>query len=209
MDDRLHAWLDGELPFDALTPRERAEARALEATLGAAAARFRETPVPDLAPRIMAALPARAVPSPRPSAWQRVRTWSEGLVPAQGFGLRPAAAMAAFALVVGFGLGTIVARGGPAGAGEAAPQLFVRFELEAVDAGDVRLAGSFSGWEAQHELTRIGPDRWVVTLALEPGVHDYVFVVDGERHVVDPNAPRVPDGFGGYSSRLALLAPAH
>lgn len=212
MDDRLHAWLDGDLPLDALSAQERADALALKATLEAAATHVRRAPTPDLTARVMAALPphrpARAVPPPRAlgSPGERLRAWLGARVPVGGFGLRPAAAMAALALVVGFGLGTFVA--GRAPADTAAPQLFVRFELEATEAGDVRLAGSFSDWEARHELTPIGPDRWTVTVALEPGVHDYVFVVDGHRHVVDPYAPRVPDGFGGYSSRLALLAPA-
>jgi hypothetical protein len=46
-----------------------------------------------------------------------------------------------------------------------------------------------------------------VDVALEPGVYNYVFVVDGEAMRLDPLAPRVTDGFGGSSSRLAVLAP--
>jgi hypothetical protein len=208
MTDRLHAWLDGELPLDALTEQERADALALEATIAAAAARFRDVPVPDLTGRVMAALPAveaqsRAVQA---GAWSRFRCWAGSLVPAGGFGPRPAAALAALSLVIGFGLGTLVSVVPPSEP-EAEPQMFVRFELEASGAAEVRLAGSFSDWEATHELTQVGPDRWTVTVALEPGVHDYVFVVDGHRHVVDPYAPRVADGFGGFNSRLALLAP--
>jgi hypothetical protein len=38
-------------------------------------------------------------------------------------------------------------------------------------------------------------------------VHDYTFVIDGERMVVDPYAPRVADSFGGSNSRLFLPAP--
>jgi hypothetical protein len=39
---------------------------------------------------------------------------------------------------------------------------------------------------------------------LRPGVHDYAFVVDGERWVADPNAPQVDDSFGGTNSRISL-----
>jgi hypothetical protein len=222
MDDRIHAWLDGEIPFDALTDAERAEARALEARILAAAASMARTPTPDLTARVMAALPD-AVPGRQPSvpapaavsAGSRLRSWLQSLVPAGRLATpRPALALAALALMVGFGLGTLVPRATPAApmgptadADAAVPHVFVRFELQASGATDVRLAGSFSGWEASHELTPVGPGLWAVTLPLEPGVHDYVFVVDGEHHVVDPYAPRVADGFGGYSSRLALLTP--
>jgi hypothetical protein len=228
MDDRIHAWLDGEIPFEALTDEERAEARALEARILAAAASMSRTATPDLTARVMAALPD-AVPGRQPSvasrqpsvpapaavsAGARFRSWLESLVPAGGLAPRPALAMAALALMVGFGLGTLMPRATPAApmgptadADAVVPQVFVRFELEASGATDVRLAGSFTGWEASHEMTPVGPGLWTVTLPLEPGVHDYVFVVDGEHHVVDPYAPRVADGFGGYSSRLALLTP--
>lgn len=46
-----------------------------------------------------------------------------------------------------------------------------------------------------------------MTLPITPGVHDYAFVVDGERWVADPYAPGIDDGFGGRNSRLTLLAP--
>jgi hypothetical protein len=225
MDDRIHAWLDGELPFESLSEDERVEARAMEARILAASARLEEARAPDLTARVMAALPDSApgrqpsVPTPAvvPVA-SRFRSWLQSLVPA-GLAPRPALALAALALMVGFGLGTLMPRATPAdpigpaatgtaaGADAEAPQIFVRFELAASGATDVRLAGSFSGWEASHEMTPVGPGLWTVTLPLEPGVHDYVFLVDGEHHVVDPYAPRVADGFGGYSSRLALLTP--
>ena len=44
-------------------------------------------------------------------------------------------------------------------------------------------------------------------MALEPGVYNYVFVIDGKTLRLDPLAPRVTDGFGGASSRVAVLAP--
>jgi hypothetical protein len=216
MNDRIHAWLDGELPFEALSAKERDEARALEARIDSAAARMAAEPAPDLTGRVMAALPARESHEAREPAGARLRAWLHSLVPTGALASRPAFALAALALMVGFGLGTLVPRAtapAPAVAGAdvdadvAAPQVFVRFELEATGASDVRLAGSFSGWEATYELTPVGPGLWAVTVPLDPGVHDYMFVVDGEHHVVDPYAPRVSDGFGGFSSRLALLAP--
>jgi hypothetical protein len=213
MDDRIHGWLDGDLPFEALTAQEQAAARSLEATVRAAAGRYAEARAPDLTLPVLAALRAEASPASAANGETRARLASyfgrlrarlaDALAPSPVLGLRGALALAALALVLGFGLGRIL----PAAGDDAAPVLFVRFELEEAGAMQVRLAGSFSAWEASHELTPVGPGRWAVTVPLEPGVYDYVFVVDGNRHVVDPFAPRVADGFGGFSSRLAILSP--
>jgi 1,4-alpha-glucan branching enzyme len=105
----------------------------------------------------------------------------------------------------------------PAGAGPApavavapdgAARLYVQFRLEAPGASEVRLAGSFTGWQPELELRETAPGVWSALVPLEPGVHDYTFVVNGEEWVVDPYAPRVEDSFGGSNSRLFLPLPA-
>ena|SRR5688572_3216734 len=93
-----------------------------------------------------------------------------------------------------------------AGAGQAQPQVFVQFRLDAA-ASRVQLAGSFTNWEPRYELRQSGPGVWTITVPLSEGVHDYAFVVDGGRWVPDPYAPQIGDGFGGTNSRLALLSP--
>lgn len=87
------------------------------------------------------------------------------------------------------------------------PQLFVQFRLEAPDATDVRLAGSFTNWEPRYELHEVAPGNWTVTVPLSAGVHDYVFVVNGQRWIPDPYASRIDDGFGGVNSRISLVVP--
>ena len=86
-------------------------------------------------------------------------------------------------------------------------QLFVQFRFQAADAMEVRLAGTFTNWEPRHELHETAPGIWTITLPLAPGVHDYVFVVNGREWVPDPHALLVDDGFGGTNSRIALLTP--
>mgnify|MGYP006183372823 CR=1 FL=1 len=86
--------------------------------------------------------------------------------------------------------------------------MFVRFDLRLEGARSVHLAGSFSAWEPVYEMTPSEAGTWTVTIPLRPGVHDYVYVVDGERQVLDPTAPRIADGFGSYNNRIALLASA-
>jgi hypothetical protein len=216
MHDRINDWLDGDLPFEELNEREKAEARALDAVIRSAAERIARVPAPELTESVMANLPLETPRAPAaagpPSGRSRLRAWLAGVRPARAIAIQPAAALAVLALLIGFALGTLVTDDGPAEQGlavaaEAQPRLFVRFELEADGASDVRIAGTFTGWEADIELTPLGDGRWTATVPLDPGVHDYVFVLDGDHHIVDPFAPRVPDGFGGYNSRLALVTP--
>ncbi|HUG39414.1 MAG TPA: glycogen-binding domain-containing protein [Longimicrobiales bacterium] len=208
MTDRIHAWLDGELPFEALAPEERDRARHLEHALDlvAESSAFRS---PDLAAGVMARL--ADAPTPIRPLFARLRSaFAPGVLV-----LRPAAALAAACLVAGFGLGlwTASRAGGPAvdvagPVAAGAPAVFVRFDLKVEDARTVHLAGSFSEWEPAYEMTPAADGHWTVTVPLAPGVHDYVFVVDGERQVLDPAAPRIADGFGTFNNRIALLASA-
>jgi len=89
---------------------------------------------------------------------------------------------------------------------EAAPRLFVQFRLE-TDAMNVQLAGSFTNWEPTYQLHQMSPGVWTIAVPLPQGVHDYAFIIDGQRWVADPYAPRINDGFGGTNSRLTLLLP--
>jgi 1,4-alpha-glucan branching enzyme len=84
----------------------------------------------------------------------------------------------------------------------------VQFRLEASGARHVSLAGTFTNWKPVYELHETAPGLWAITLPLPAGVHDYSFVVDGMRWIPDPYAPQIQDGFGGTSSRLALMTPA-
>lgn len=209
MNERIHDWLDGELPLEALSAEERAEARRLEAAVSRAA-EASDVGSPGVAQRVMAALPPGAPPQKR-SIQARLR----GLL-RRPVVLRPAA-LAVFGLVVGFGLGVLTAAGAGGGAETAAPDVagteteatatvYVRFDVQVPDAEVVELAGSFSDWQPRYTLTPSGENHWTVTVPLEPGVHDYVFVVDGSRQIVDPAAPQIADGFGSYNNRIALLA---
>ena len=71
--------------------------------------------------------------------------------------------------------------------------------------GSVALAASFTDWTPRYQLQEISQGVWSVLVPLAPGVHEYSFVVDGERWVADPLAPSVDDGFGGVNSQLAIL----
>jgi 1,4-alpha-glucan branching enzyme len=71
------------------------------------------------------------------------------------------------------------------------------FCLTAPQAGNVQLVGDFTEWK-EHPLHmhRGGQGVWQATVALEPGMHRYRFLVDGE-WTDDPECTiRVPNPFG-------------
>ena len=207
INDRIHQHLDGEPA--ALSPDERAAAAAFARTLDAAAAHLRAAPAPDLAARVMAALPAQA---PAVPAWRRAAEWLWNPRPVR-LTLRPAYGLAgaAFAAVAAIVVPTLdrdppapVAVAAPAPKA-AAPVVYVQFRLEAAQARQVSLAGTFTGWQPTVTLEQKKPGVWTALVPLTPGVHDYVFVVDGERWMPDPDAPQqVDDSFGGTNSRISL-----
>lgn len=81
----------------------------------------------------------------------------------------------------------------------------VRLVLHAPDAAEVRVAGDFNGWDASlHELVATRDGTFQATLLLDPGQHEYMFVVDGE-WVTDPSATVVrDDGFGNLNAVLEI-----
>lgn len=209
MDNRIQKALDGELPRSTLTPAELARLIAAEAEIGAVLRAVPRQPLPDLAPAIMqriaAAEAARTAVSAAEGPAARLRMtlgwiWQPRQI---SFGWRPAYAFAAAAMLV---MMLVIGRE-TAPVTDGAQPVLTQFLLSAPDAQQVMLAGDFTGWQPAHSMTRTGPGVWTVVVPLEPGVHSYAFVIDGDHWVPDPNAPAVSDGFGGLNSRLAVLAP--
>ncbi|MEX2583242.1 MAG: glycogen-binding domain-containing protein [Gemmatimonadota bacterium] len=210
--ERIHAALDGEISEETLNPAERELFLAMKAAVDESAAVLMSEPVPDLTSRVMAALPTS--PSPAVARGPSIRELMSWLwAPRRlSLSLRPAYAFAAAALLVlVWDIG-----GAPSvdpspvlveeAAGEA-PVLYVQFRVDLEQASQVAVAGSFTDWQPAVQLTESAPGVWSALVALEPGVHDYSFVVDGELWVNDPVAPEVDDGFGGTNNRLFLTRP--
>ena len=85
----------------------------------------------------------------------------------------------------------------------------VQFSLKLNDskAHIVAIAGDFNGWNPQANLLEDpdGDGIWTGTLKLEPGKYEYMFVIDGEKWLPDPNALRyVKDGFGNKNAILEI-----
>jgi len=83
----------------------------------------------------------------------------------------------------------------------------VSLELIKPDAKNVCVAGSFNEWKPEKTpLVPLGNGRWAGNLAVKPGRHEYLFVVDGQ-WLPDPNAKEsVQNPFGGRNSVLVVSA---
>ena len=200
MSDRMHRALDGELPADGLAPEERAELQRYRAILGTALEPVRCLPAIDVAPQVL-----RRVALPRPSLVGMLAAAVRWLWSPRPLAVRPAFALAG-ALAVAVVISASLRQ--PATPAAVPAQVIVQFRLADTAAREVALVGDFNGWRPEHRLHQAAGGVWSVDVALAPGVYHYVFVVDGEVMRLDPLAPRVTDGFGGASSRVAVLAGA-
>lgn len=72
------------------------------------------------------------------------------------------------------------------------------FEMVEPTAGSVLLVGDFTGWQDRPiELKRQKDGVWRATVALDPGPHEYRFVVDGQWRDDTRCASHAPNPFGG------------
>ena len=81
----------------------------------------------------------------------------------------------------------------------------VTFRLDAPDAKEVYLAGSFNDWDpGARALKRAKNGIWSTWTNLEPGSYEYRFVVDGEWRQ-DPECPDTAvNEFGSHNSILKV-----
>jgi hypothetical protein len=202
--------LDGELALAELPPELRAEGEEALRLVGAVD-RTAIAFAPAFEQRVMAAVRRRAA-SPARRAWRWLNTPRDVQVRLR---VRPWAVWGG-ALVAAAALVLLLSRAGTApepGTRSVArvgarDSVFVRFVLYAPGAHRVAVAGTFNQWDRNVALLvpagRSGV--WTTTLALPIGQHQYAFVVDGARWVVDPAAPAVDDGFGRRNSVVAVAA---
>lgn len=84
----------------------------------------------------------------------------------------------------------------------------VRFEVAAPGAARVALVGDFNEWDPA--ATPLQATRrngvWSVTVPIAPGRHEYAFVLDGERWIPDPRAPRAATADFGSPNSVVTVA---
>lgn len=73
----------------------------------------------------------------------------------------------------------------------------------------VNLAGTFNNWNKDADPMKVGTDgrTWRLKKTLDPGRHQYKFVLDGDQWTVDPKGTDISDGNGNTNSLLLLLPP--
>jgi len=83
----------------------------------------------------------------------------------------------------------------------------VRLELEAPQANDVYLVGTFNDWHpAATPMLRLDNGHWAKDIALPPGRYEYLFVVDGQWKPDPKAAEMAPNPFGGTNCVLTVQA---
>ena len=207
MNYELNRYLDGEIDRSQLSPENAREAAAWDDFL----ADVRDSGVPaapaELEARIMTAIRAEKIRLRIVDWWARprsvrVRPW---------LGLAAAAVVAAFLLVPGrnnmpemAGAATTLVGEATTLAGE--EMHYVQFRLEAPGASSVHLAGDFNDWKPEIALADPhGTGVWSGRVHLSPGIHHYMFLVDGESWVTDPHAMRFfEDDLGKQHAVIAI-----
>ena len=206
MNDDLHAWLDGDIDGRGLDAETRAEAELWERVTASL-----RSEVPGPAPawietRVMAEVRQRA-PETRRGGWlawlTRPRTVRASPLTLGG------ALAAAFALMLLPRFSSPPPPGTTNSPDGGSSVVYVQFMLEAPEARSVAVSGDFNQWAGDAAMEDSDGDGiWSLRVPLEPGVHEYMFVIDGERWVTDPLAERyADDGFGNRNAVLAVAAP--
>lgn len=206
MRPELQSYLDGELALDELPVELREEARAWAEALGDSRGDAGETGAPQwLEDAVMAQVALEAESVER----------TEGKIGVIGWLTRPrtvrisplagglAAAVMAGLMFLPFG------RSGD-GSDMADATIYVQFVMEAPTARSVAVAGDFNDWEAEHQLSDPDGDGvWTGRVAVEPGIHEYMFVVDGAEWITPPGAEGYrDDGFGSRNAVVTVLPTA-
>jgi len=80
----------------------------------------------------------------------------------------------------------------------------VTFSFEA-NAGQVMLAGDFTDWDADAKpMKNDGQGKWKKTVKLEPGRHEYKFLVDGQ-WVLDPKNQEICQNEFGAQNNVKVV----
>jgi hypothetical protein len=79
----------------------------------------------------------------------------------------------------------------------------VNFNFYAPQAKRVSIVGDFNKWSTDDGVMKRQPNGiWTIEIQLKPGTYNYMFVVDDEKWVIDPNADLYRDGGFGYKNSV-------
>ena len=202
MNTELNDYLDGDRELEELSPEVRGEAEAWQRLTGELRADEPKQAPPWMENAVMSEIALASAPKESVFDWL-LRPRTIRLSPLTSL------AMAAAAVAV-----VVLLPNQPPDAQQLGPlavtEILVEFSLEAPGATTVAVAGDFSGWESDFVLDDADGDGiWTGRIPITPGVHQYMFVIDGTDWVTDPEAQRYSDdGFGNRNAVLAVTPPA-
>ena len=202
MNTDLNTYLDGEGDFDALTPAAQAEAEAWRRLTGEIKADEPTQAPPWMENAVMSEIALASAPKESVFDWL-LRPRTIRVSPFTGLAFAAAAVVLLVFMPDDAPLGTEVGS-------VAVTEILVEFSLDAPGATTVAVAGDFSAWESEFVLEDADGDGvWTGRIPVTPGLHKYMFVVDGTDWVTDPRAQRYSDdGFGNRNAVLAVAPPA-
>jgi hypothetical protein len=209
MQNRIDDYLDGAAAWEQLSPRERADATRIRLLIDEARDFIAAQGRADISTTVLRRIQTERLTPPDTPRRGVVARLGMSLWTAHRISVRPA-------YVLAITVGAILLLSMPTWFADsrasqtpsaASASLFMQFRIDAPDARQVQLAGSFTAWQPSYELHQTSKGIWAITIPLSVGVHDYAFLIDGTRWVRDPYALQVNDGFGGTNSRVAVLSP--
>ena len=202
MNNELNEYLDGDRELEELSSEARAEADAWRRLTGELKADEPRQAPPWMENAVMSQIALADAPKESLFGWL-LRPRTIRLSPLTGLAVAAAAAV----VVALFPNRTPVE---PVIGPVAVTEILVEFSLEAPGATTVAVAGDFSGWESNFILDDVDGDGiWTGRIPITPGLHKYMFVIDGTDWVTDPRAQRYSDdGFGNRNAVLAVTPPA-
>ena len=202
MSTDLNTYLDGEGEFEDLSPEARAEAEAWQRLTAVLKADEPKQAPPWMENAVMSEIALARAPKDSVFDWL-LRPRTIRMSPLTSLALA-AAAVAVVALLPERASPT------PDPGPIAVTEILVEFSLEAPGATTVAVAGDFSGWESDFVLEDADEDGiWTGRIPVTPGLHKYMFVIDGTNWMTDPRAQRYSDdGFGNRNAVLAVAPPS-
>ena len=201
MNNELNEYLDGDRELEELSPEAQAEADAWRRLTGELKADDPKQAPAWMENAVMSQIALADAPKENFFGWL-LRPRTIRLSPLTSLAVA-AAAVAVFVLLPD--PAPDAQQLGPV----AVTQILVEFSLDAPGATTVAVAGDFSGWETEFVLDDADGDGiWTGRIPITPGVHKYMFVIDGTDWVTDPRAQRYSDdGFGNRNAVLAVSPP--
>lgn len=82
----------------------------------------------------------------------------------------------------------------------------VLFELPDKGYSSVSLVGDFNGWSKdENPMRKNNQNRWVVTRKMQPGIYQYLYLIDKQRHVNDPGNKVTVDNYNNSGKNSVFV----